>query len=52
MFNDACVPFYFQHMIADAVRLIRQCQKDHMGQYSQLSGLVSLHLYTFLQFLV
>lgn len=25
--------FCFQHMIADMVRLIRQCQKDHMGQY-------------------
>lgn len=24
--------FCFQHMIADMVRLIRQCQKDHMGQ--------------------
>lgn len=22
-------------MIADTVRLIRQCQKDHMGQYLQ-----------------
>lgn len=28
------VYLYFQHMIADTVRFIRQCQKDHMGQYS------------------
>lgn len=27
------VHLYFQHMIADTVRLIRQCQKDQMGKY-------------------
>lgn len=30
---------YFQHMIADAVRFMQQCQKDHMGQYSDYSVL-------------
>lgn len=35
--NLCCVHvinFVFQHMIADTVRLIRQCQKDHMGEDS------------------
>lgn len=26
------VYLYIQHMIADAVRFLRQCQRDHMGQ--------------------
>ncbi|GAA6224989.1 rap guanine nucleotide exchange factor 5-like isoform X2 [Lates japonicus] len=30
-FHDNLVNFEKLHMIADAVRLIRQCQKDHMG---------------------
>lgn len=29
-----------QHMIADTVRLIRQCQKDHMGKYSDGTVLI------------
>uniref|UniRef100_A0A3Q4HP23 Rap guanine nucleotide exchange factor 5 n=1 Tax=Neolamprologus brichardi TaxID=32507 RepID=A0A3Q4HP23_NEOBR len=32
-FHDNLVNFEKLHMIADMVRLIRQCQKDHMGQY-------------------
>uniref|UniRef100_A0A3Q3C8S6 Rap guanine nucleotide exchange factor 5 n=1 Tax=Haplochromis burtoni TaxID=8153 RepID=A0A3Q3C8S6_HAPBU len=31
-FHDNLVNFEKLHMIADMVRLIRQCQKDHMGQ--------------------
>lgn len=27
---------YIQHMIADTVRFLRQCQRDHMGQYTLL----------------
>uniref|UniRef100_A0A672ZPE5 Rap guanine nucleotide exchange factor 5 n=1 Tax=Sphaeramia orbicularis TaxID=375764 RepID=A0A672ZPE5_9TELE len=36
-FHDNLVNFEKLHMIADTVRLIRQCQKDHMGQYSHYS---------------
>uniref|UniRef100_A0A8D0CPA9 Rap guanine nucleotide exchange factor 5 n=1 Tax=Sander lucioperca TaxID=283035 RepID=A0A8D0CPA9_SANLU len=36
-FHDNLVNFEKLHMIADTVRLIRQCQKDHMGQYSDNS---------------
>uniref|UniRef100_A0A8D2ZD78 Rap guanine nucleotide exchange factor 5 n=1 Tax=Scophthalmus maximus TaxID=52904 RepID=A0A8D2ZD78_SCOMX len=36
-FHDNLVNFEKLHMIADTVRLIRQCQKDHMGQYSRRS---------------
>uniref|UniRef100_A0A3Q3M3V4 Rap guanine nucleotide exchange factor 5-like n=1 Tax=Mastacembelus armatus TaxID=205130 RepID=A0A3Q3M3V4_9TELE len=36
-FHDNLVNFEKLHMIADTVRLIRQCQRDHMGQYSKSS---------------
>lgn len=44
------VHLYIQHMIADAVRFLRQCQRDHMGQstnfYYYYSNLIySLSLY-------
>uniref|UniRef100_A0A665V5S7 Rap guanine nucleotide exchange factor 5 n=1 Tax=Echeneis naucrates TaxID=173247 RepID=A0A665V5S7_ECHNA len=38
-FHDNLVNFEKLHMIADAVRLIRLCQKDRTGQYSPLSGI-------------
>lgn len=31
---------FLQHMIADTVRFMRQCQKDHMGQYSDYPLLI------------
>lgn len=38
-FHDNLVNFEKLHMIADTVRLIRQCQKDHMGNgIAQKSG--------------
>lgn len=40
LFNRASCHLYSQQMIADTVRLIRQCQKDHMGQYSDNSFLI------------
>ena len=40
MFNRVSFHLYSQQMIADTVRLIRQCQKDHMGQYSDNSFLI------------
>uniref|UniRef100_A0A8C9QXN5 Rap guanine nucleotide exchange factor 5 n=1 Tax=Scleropages formosus TaxID=113540 RepID=A0A8C9QXN5_SCLFO len=35
-FLDNLVNFEKLHMIADAVRLIRHCQMDHMGEYSHI----------------
>lgn len=32
--SDLYVHLYIQHMIADAMRFLRQCQRDHMGQYT------------------
>uniref|UniRef100_A0A665V5T9 Rap guanine nucleotide exchange factor 5 n=1 Tax=Echeneis naucrates TaxID=173247 RepID=A0A665V5T9_ECHNA len=44
-FHDNLVNFEKLHMIADAVRLIRLCQKDRTGQYSPLSAYFdSLHI--------
>lgn len=42
--------FFLQHMIADTVRLIRQCQKDHMGQYSDHVFLIFIVLDTGITF--
>ena len=51
MFNGSSSHLNSQQMIADTVRLIRQCQKDHMGQYSDDSFLISLRRKSLISFI-
>uniref|UniRef100_A0A8C4E6F3 Rap guanine nucleotide exchange factor 5 n=1 Tax=Dicentrarchus labrax TaxID=13489 RepID=A0A8C4E6F3_DICLA len=43
-FHDNLVNFEKLHMIADTVRLIRQCQKDHMGHSDVRAYIDYLHI--------
>uniref|UniRef100_A0A3Q3LNS1 Rap guanine nucleotide exchange factor 5 n=1 Tax=Labrus bergylta TaxID=56723 RepID=A0A3Q3LNS1_9LABR len=43
-FHDNLVNFEKLHMIAETVRIIRQCQKDHMGQCSKSSPEVRAYI--------